>query len=295
MLIQDIIQDPKQFTAVEKCIIVYVLEHREKINKQSARYMAKQIGTNPSSIVRFCQKLGYQGFEDFKEAYIKEIDYMSSHFQEIDPNFPFTSKDKNIILANKMGVLYHETIDDILSLLTHDDLQCAIQYINKAENIYLYGAGVQNEIAHNFKNKLLKIGKNINIETSNEEAFYRASYVKKDSLFILLSYSGETKSVLKLARCLNERKVPLLALTSYGGNTLSSLASHVLYLSSREKLILNVGSFATSISTMFLLDILYAAIFNEDYKTNYTNKNAVLTSFETYRISSNPNLNDRNT
>lgn len=75
---------------------------------------------------------------------------------------------------------------------------------------------------------MLKIGRLVTIETRANAAFYRASHADPArSLFILFSYSGETEQLLRVARKLNERTVPLIAITSFGGNSLSALADIV--------------------------------------------------------------------
>ena len=46
-------------------------------------------------------KLGFQGWSDFKEAFLDEVIYLNNNFQEIDPNFPFTNQDTMMQIAHK--------------------------------------------------------------------------------------------------------------------------------------------------------------------------------------------------
>lgn len=293
MLIHTILKETNDFSDIEKIIAKYLLENEEEIEKQSARFIASQIYTAPSTIVRFCQKIGYEGFSDFKEAFIEEIKYLASHFNQINPNYPFSYNDKNITLANKMGQLYQEIISDTLSLLKHDTLQECINILKKAKIIHICSSGVQNDIAETFKDKLLKIGKNVIIEHKMDESFYRASFCEQDSVFIMISYSGETEILLRVAKKLQERKMYSIAITSYGDNALSSLAKQVLYVSTREKITYNLGNFGMSISTLFLLDILYASIFNDNYQTHFEKRVKSSKEFQVVRSSLNPILKDQ--
>ena len=293
MLIHTILKETNDFSDIEKIIATYLLENEEAIEKQSARFIASQIYTAPSTIVRFCQKIGYEGFNDFKEAFIEEIKYLSSHFNQINPNYPFLYNDKNIILANKMGQLYQEIINDTLSLLKHDTLQACINILKKAETIHICSSGVQTDIAETFKDKLLKIGKNVIIEHKMDESFYRASYCKEDDVFIMISYTGETEILLRVAKKLQERNIASMAITSYGDNALSNLVKQVLYVSTREKVTYNLGNFGMSISTLFLLDVLYASIFNDSYQTHFEKRVQVSKEFQVVRSSWNPILKDQ--
>src|SRR5699024_3682405 len=110
--------------------------------------------------------------------------------------------------------------------------------------------------------------------------------------FILISYSGQTKGTLRLANYLNKELIPFIALTSFGDNPLSDLASVTLHLSSREKLINNLGNFSSVLSAMYLLDILYGCIFGTDYQKHYTQKVSIAKKYERYRYSNNPLLSD---
>ena len=293
MLIEEILKSKKGFSPLEVTLADYFLEHSLDIEKQSARFIAKKLYTVPSTIVRFTQKIGYQGYNEFREAYLKEQAYLSSHFEHIDPNFPFDDQDKNIVIANKMGTLYHEIIEDVLTLLDHDQLQAAITLLKNADFIYVFSLGVQLDIAQTFKDKILKIGKNVMTEEKADEMFYRSKYCNEKSVFLLISYSGETETLLRIAKQLKIRHIPLLAITTYGENSLFQYADPILYVSSREKLIENLGSFSMNLSVLFLLDILYANLFNEDRQNHYDKRVDASKSFEQYRTTYNSLLKDR--
>lgn len=292
VLIQNILKEKDQFSYVEGLVADYILMQQNDLANQSARFIAKQINTAPSTVIRLCQKIGYEGFNDFKQAFLREIEYLSSHFDEINPNYPFDYNDKNVVVANKMGQLYHEIINDTLSLIDHDILQASINILKKAKTIYVCSSGVQIDIAKTFKDKMLKIGKNVIVESKIDEAFYMASFCESDSVFLMISYSGETENTIKIAKKLIERNIPMIAITTYGGNSLSKLANYTLAVSTREKLISNLGSFSMNLSTLFLLDILYMNIFNDNFQTNFNNKTNSSKEFEKFRKSNNPMLKD---
>lgn len=292
MEITSILKEKKNFTYIETLISDYLLEKQEDIANQSARSIASKLNTAPSSLTRFVQKIGFAGFTEFKTAYLKELDYLASHFNEINPNYPFDYNDKNVVVANKMGQLYQETVKDQLNLIHHDGLQLAINILQKARTVYVCSAGVQIDVARTFKEKMVKIGKDVVIEDKLDDAFSRASFCLGDCAFILISYSGETDQLLRIAAKLKGRQVKTVALTSYGSNSLASMADVSLYVSSREKLIENLGDFSMNLSTLFMLDVLYMNIFNDDYQTNYSKKVASSKGFQKNRTTKNPLLQD---
>ena len=272
MLVKEKLQEREHFSDIDIRIADYVLERQESLKEDSVRQIAKKLYVAPSSVIRFCQKLGYEGFNELREEYLKELLYLSSHFQSLDPNFPFDRQDKDLTVANKMGALYEEILRDCQSLLDSDVLGRVIAMVREAPSIYICASAAQLGVAEVFRNKMMKIGRLIHICAQADEGFYHASYCEKGSLFFLISYSGETRRVLKVARKVKERGLKSVAVTSYGSNTLSSMCTCCLYVSTREKLISNLGSFGINVSVMYLLDVIYAGYFNRDYDRHLADK-----------------------
>ena len=72
-MIEDILKEKKNMTNGEERIADYFLDKKTLLRKQSSRSIASQLFINPSMITRFCQKLGFHGYTDFLEQYLKEI------------------------------------------------------------------------------------------------------------------------------------------------------------------------------------------------------------------------------
>lgn len=279
-------------TEVDKTLANFFIDSGRRVEKLSSRTIASTLFVAPSTVTRFCQFLGFSGYSDFKLAFLKELDYLERNFLNINPNFPFTENDINVALASKIATLYKETVEDSLSLLHHDSLQAATKLLSNAAIIYLGMVGDTFEMAETFKNRMIKIGKTVIVERRTDNLYYSACQVPKDACFILISYSGETESLLKVAKLLQNRKIPTIVLTSFGENALSSMFDIVIWISTREKLIENLGNFSSLISVSFILDTLYASVFQKHYTKNYQTKCDLSQMYEQKRRSLNPLLND---
>lgn len=60
-------------TANDIAIRDYILNHLEEIEKYSARDLGKVTYTSAASVIRFCNKLGYDGYTDFKLKFVSEL------------------------------------------------------------------------------------------------------------------------------------------------------------------------------------------------------------------------------
>lgn len=272
MLVREQLKQEERFSDVESRIARYLLEREDGLRADSVRQIASRLYVAPSSIVRFCRKLGYEGFSDFKEAYLRELRYLSSHFQQIDPNFPFAPDDREVVVANKLAVLYGEIVRDCQTLLDPERLKQAVSMLTQAEAVYICTSGAQIGVAEVFRDKMMKIGRLVTLCRHTDEAYYHACYCPENCCFLIISYTGETDRAVKVSQKAKERGLPLLAITSYGNNLLSSLSDCCIYVSTREKLIKNLGIFGVNVSAMYLLDVLYANYFNQNYEKHYADK-----------------------
>ncbi|WP_243175881.1 hypothetical protein [Clostridium sp. NSJ-49] len=80
------------FSASEKTLIDYILKAKESIKDKTTKEIAKETFTSASTLVGIAQKLGFSGWNELKESYLKELEYLNSHFDSIDANIPFNKK-----------------------------------------------------------------------------------------------------------------------------------------------------------------------------------------------------------
>lgn len=224
--------------------------------------------TAPSTVIRIAHKLGFQGWSDFKEAFLDEVIYLNSHFQEIDSNYPFTSQDTIMQIAHKIIQLHIESANDTASLIHHDTLQNAVQILRKASVVKVFAVANLNFIGEEFVFKLNRIHKRAYIEPIQDNQFQDAIMTTSDECAICLSYSGETPTLLKTAHFLKENKVPIIAITSLGKNSLSDLATVSLNISTREKSFSKIAGFTSLESMNIILNILYSCLFSLNYPEN---------------------------
>lgn len=76
------------FSSVERILGKYVLENGEKVLNMSTKELAKATFTSPASIVRFCRKLEYEGYNDFKIALAAQLQYSRLSNDDINANYP---------------------------------------------------------------------------------------------------------------------------------------------------------------------------------------------------------------
>lgn len=267
MLIEQKIEKVK-LSPAQKDVMQYFLTQRLNIKEQTIKEIAQKTYTSTGTVMRVAKKLGYQGFEDFKDDFLKEVIYLNTHFQNIDPNFPFNQNDNIQKIASKITLLAQETMTDTLSLIEHDSLQTAVQLLRKAKNIHLAAASYCLLLGQLFQLDMIRIGVNVHISSLSGEELFIPAIMDKDDCMILISYSGEMKTLCQLAKMLKEKHVKIIAITSLGDNELKKYADVTLHISTREKLYSKIAGYSNENSIKLILDILYSCYFALDYETN---------------------------
>lgn len=224
------------FSHNERVIIDYILDKQINIKDYSVKMIADATFTSPSTLIRISKKLGFQGWVEFKDAYLEEANYLNSHFCNIDSNLPFSNQDSIMTIASKIVNLHIESAKDTLSLFQHDSLQKAVRILHQSKEIRVFAMSSPDECA------------------------------------ICISYSGESSNIVKTAQILKENNCPIIAITSIGNNSLSDLATVTLRVTTREKSFSKIAGFSSLESISIVLNTLYACLFSLNYHDNLTYK-----------------------
>ena len=185
--------------------------------------------------------------------------------QDIDATIPFVEDDDVVTIANNILTLHSETAEDTRKLLKHDELNKAITLLSEAEVIDVYAKACYEYTGRLFQNKMHTINKNVLMMS---DPILQAAMSNEKHAAVVVSYSGETSRMVKVAHMLKERHTPIVAITSISQSELSHLADAILHISSREMLNTKIANFASTESINCLFDILYAGIFAKDYNKN---------------------------
>lgn len=267
MLLIDKIQQTN-FSPAEQILIDYILQESTNIGEQTIQQIAKATFVHPSTLIRIAKKLEFNGWTDLKTAFLAEQNYLNSHFSEIDANLPFEQRDNSLIIAKKIAALEQTTIQDTLSLIQQEELEAATHLLEQAKEIKIFTSNVNLLIAQDFALKMRRLKKRVFISEIIDEQMYDAYSSDETTCALLISYTGENRMVKHVLPVLKKHKVSIISLTSIGENSISNAADCSLWITTRERLYSKIGSFTSSTSIAYLLDVLYATFFSKNYQQN---------------------------
>ena len=161
MTLEYLIHQTGHLTPVEAEISAYILEHLDRIPQLSIADLAAGTSTSKSAVHRFCKKIGFDGFNDLKVAAARDLAEARSTAR-IDVNYPFGETDGPQPIAQKLAKLYESAIQDTFRQMDFIQVQRVARVLNKASGIDIYTHAHNMNVAENFQDKMLTIGKRVN-------------------------------------------------------------------------------------------------------------------------------------
>ena len=167
-------------TKSEKRIADYLLKNQEQAVHQTMKDVTEAVKVGDATLIRFYQKIGFNGFSDLKIAIAKE-EFPSQ--DESDNDHQFYDR----ILENQVKVL-----ESTRQLLDSEVVQQAIEAITKAKSIYIIGVGSSGLSAASLEKMLLRVGVHANHIVDPHFQAHALALLGPEDLVICFSLSGRT-------------------------------------------------------------------------------------------------------
>lgn len=255
-------------TPLESEIASYILNNKNVVTKLKIQELTDILFISKSAIHRFVKKIGFNGFNDLKVSIAKENADLLENNSYINVNYPFQAKDNPRQIAFKLLELYEKAIKDTFEYVDLDQIKAVSQLIDSADVIDVYTHAHNSNIAENFQDKMLTIGRSVNCPSSfyNQRLTVLASYQKH--VAIILSYSGKATFILPIVKKLYEKGVKVIQIGKAGSNYYSQYVTYHLSISDSENNRDRMSQFSSHIAMQYIMDVLYGCIYNVRRKKN---------------------------
>jgi|Deesub1362B_J571_1020462.scaffolds.fasta_scaffold01121_12 DNA-binding MurR/RpiR family transcriptional regulator len=238
-------------TNSQKTIANYIVENPRRFAVSSIRELEEELGISKSTIVRLAQALGYEGFYELRNVFLKSIRH------ELDPIYRYKSFlteqfDESDILV-QISDESVRNINTTLNLLDREQFQRAITILEKSQHVFTMGLGVSAylaELAAYLLNRVsIKATPMIYGGLTFAEQIINLSGKDAVLAFSFPPYSEETIHAAEYAA---EKKIPVIGITDKVTNP--------LVRSSEAFLQVSVETSAVSNSIVSVIVLLYAMI-----------------------------------
>lgn len=244
-----------EMSSNERKLADYILSNSALLRDYSSQQLARAVGVSQSSVVKFCQKLGYKGYPDLKIAISEAVARDSSKNGEST-----TTRFADSALNEVSDQLLKRKLDAIsatIDLNKESSFTDAIAAIKNAEKIQIFGVGVSRFVAEHLAIRLLNSDKLA--FALNDSAYQKQflSRLEKDDLLILLSDIDELKIPANLIAEMRNREVKLIHIGRYSANATIHLSDiHLSTISDKDES--NSHDYAKRAAQQHIVDILLA-------------------------------------
>lgn len=249
----------QNFTKSEKKVAYIVTQNPKQVMYSSITDLAEIAGVGDTTIIRFCRKLGFKGYQNFKMALAQEIS-SNNNASGVVLNEEILDDDTTEEVIQKLYAINSHAMQETLSLLKQEQVLQAIKIIEKSKKVHFYGIGASGVTALDAKYKFMRIGLNVDSFTDGHIMAMDASLMGKEDTVIGISYSGSTKDTLDALKIAQQAGANTICITHHTKSPITQYADIILLTGSREGP-LQGGAVTTKIAQLFVIDILYTEVF----------------------------------
>lgn len=190
-----------EFTKSDEKIKIFVINNPDYISSYPIVDVAAKAGVSKSALLRFCKKLGYNGYSEFKYEVSKYL--LSGRFKN-----PTVIKSNMDIVEN-----YISCIQKLPAYINEDSLISFCNYIRNASRIRIFGLHESGLSATYFSYRLASLG--IDSEAIIHSGVFseKASFSTTSDFNIFISVSGTTDCITAAAKTSFDRCTPCALIT----------------------------------------------------------------------------------
>jgi DNA-binding MurR/RpiR family transcriptional regulator len=220
-----------EFSRSQKDVAQYIVDHLDEAAFQTAEELAKRASTSSSTVVRFSQALGFEGFPELQQAAREEYRRRAPVAGGAAAAAPLFSLDQTQFEAALAAD--HVNVEDTAHKLSRSQVEAAIDAIVSSEKVLIAGTDQMAFFASYLRHLLMLLDLRAEIVASpSQEALGRLSRIDEHTLVIGLSAGRPHPLITRTMKLARHRKARTLAITDATLSEVARLARIRLYYSS---------------------------------------------------------------
>jgi DNA-binding MurR/RpiR family transcriptional regulator len=210
-----------EFSRSQKDVAQYVVDHLDEVAFHTAEELARRASTSSSTVVRFSQALGFEGFPELQEAAREEYRHhhrtAATHPNGFESATPLFSLDQTPF--EQAVAADHVNVEETARKVSRSEVEGAIEAIATADRILIAGTDQMAFFASYLRHLLMLLDIRAEIAASpSQEALSRLGRIDEGALVIGARH----------------RKAHSLAIVDATLSEVSKLAERTLYYSSNS-------------------------------------------------------------
>jgi DNA-binding MurR/RpiR family transcriptional regulator len=221
----------------QKDVAQYIVDHLDEAAFQTAEELARRANTSSSTVVRFSQALGFEGFPELQAAAREEYRRVNSkapaNVGAPEGSTPLFSLDQNEFETALTAD--HLNVEETARKVSRSSVEALIEAIVSAEKVLVAGTDQMAFFASYLRHLLMLLDLRVDVVASpSQEALSRLGRIDEATLVIGLSAGRPHPLVVRAMKLARHRKARTAAITDATLSEVAKLAQIKLYYSSNS-------------------------------------------------------------
>jgi len=222
------------FSRSQKDVAQYIVDHLDEVAFQTAEELARRANTSSSTVVRFSQALGFEGFPELqqsaREEYRRANAVATGTTPSTEPLFSLDQNEFETAIASD-----YVNVEETARKVSRSDVEAAVDAIASAEKVLICGTDQMAFFASYLRHLLMLLDLRAEIVASpSQEALSRLSRIDDTTLVIGLSAGRPHPLVVRAMKLARHRKARTIAITDATLSEVAKLATVRMYYSSNS-------------------------------------------------------------
>jgi DNA-binding MurR/RpiR family transcriptional regulator len=223
-----------EFSRSQKDVGQYIVDHLEEVAFHTAEELARRANTSSSTVVRFAQALGFEGFPELQTAARDEYRRLRENGGSTEPAaqplFPIDQTEFEAALAAD-----HANAEETARRVDRDEVVAAVDLLSRAERIVLCGTDQMAFFASYLRHLLMLLDLRAEVVASpSQEGLARLGRIDENTVLVGFSAGRPHPLVVRAVKLARNRRAATIAIADATLSEVAKLADHKLYYSSNS-------------------------------------------------------------
>ena len=260
MGIIDKLRKKENFTPAESALSDYILDHPDEAYRMSLQDLAKASYVSKPSVIRLYRKIGCSSYREFSIGMQLER-IQSEHSDPIDDKQILNSSTSLYDLAEKIGILSKQVIDNCIYAIGKNSLDEIVGVINETDHVYIYVEDDVEMEVRSFCRQMTIIGMEpvmINDALNPDDLIGRIS---ENDVLIVATSNRSTEENRKVLERLSELSAIKLLITTQNDPLAHSKADYIFFTYPDGNDMVRNNAYVSRTSLLFGLNILIICLY----------------------------------
>ena len=224
-----------EFSRSQKDVGQYIVDHLDEASFHTAEELARRANTSSSTVVRFAQALGFEGFPELQAAArdeyrrVREGDGAPID-QGTQPLFPIDQTEFEAALAAD-----HVNVEETARRLDREQVEASVELISRADRIVLCGTDQMAFFASYLRHLLMLLDLRAEVVASpSQEGLAKLGRIDEQTVLVGFSAGRPHPLVVRAMKLARNRRAATIAIADATLSEVAKLGDQKLFYSSNS-------------------------------------------------------------